>query len=88
MMPNVQATLQHEIELTSEKFQPFLVIIPEQVLHCSSKDIHWTNAEILYKISISPLMIHSVLIDKSFGVRTIGPLILALTGRNHCTNFI
>jgi len=66
MMPNIQATLQHEIELTSEKFQPFLVIIPEQVLHCSSKDIHWTNAEILYKISISPLMIHSVL-RRNFG---------------------
>jgi hypothetical protein len=66
MTPNIRDTLQREIEAVREKFQHFLVIIPEQALHCSSKDIQWTNAEILFKISISPLIIYSVL-RRNFG---------------------
>jgi hypothetical protein len=66
MTAYIHDTLQHEIESAREKFQHFLVIIPEHALHCSSKDIQWTNAEILYKISISPLVIYSVL-RRNFG---------------------
>lgn len=78
-MPNIQATLQHEIVLTSEKFQPFLILIPEASLHRPSKDINWTKAEILYKISVSPLLIHSVF-RRNFGPWTQRVLPLPGTG--------
>lgn len=75
----IRATLQQEIEHVREKYQRFLILIPEASLHRPSKDINWTNAEILYKISVSPLMIHSVL-RRNFGPWTQRVLPLPGTG--------
>lgn len=53
--------LQHEIIRTREKFERWLVTLPEDILQRPSKDPNWTNAEILYKISVSPLAVKSIL---------------------------
>jgi hypothetical protein len=66
MDADTRIALQAEIEHTREKFQRFLITIPEEALQCPSKDSAWTNAEILYKISISPLVIPSIL-KRNFG---------------------
>ena len=51
--------LKAEIELTRERFHRFLATIPEDALKLPSKDQDWTNGELLYRMSIAPLLIKS-----------------------------
>lgn len=53
--------LQNEIIRTREKFERWLVTIPENQLQKPSKDPDRTNAELLYSISVSPLAVKSAL---------------------------
>ena len=66
MTPTIGNTLPHEIEIVQEKFQRFLVTIPQEGLPCPSKNITWTNEKIPYKISVFSLVFHSVL-RRNFG---------------------
>lgn len=53
--------LKAEIEMTREKFHRFLATIPEDALKLPSKDTDWTNGELLYRMSVAPLIIKSIL---------------------------
>ena len=61
MNTTTRIELRAEIELIREKFHRFLVTIPDSVLKLPSKDLAWTNGEILYLMSVSPRVIKSVL---------------------------
>jgi hypothetical protein len=61
MVTVTRVALQDEIIRTKEKFHRWLVTIPEDALQHPSRDPGWTNGEIIYRISISPLVIKSAL---------------------------
>jgi len=66
MSTAVRTALRSEIELTREKFHRFLVTVPDCALKLPSKVPVWTNGEILYRMSLSPLVIKSML-KRNFG---------------------
>lgn len=53
--------LKAEIELARERFHRFLATIPEEALELPSQDSYWTNGELLYRMSVAPLLINSTL---------------------------
>jgi hypothetical protein len=61
MNTTTRIELRAEIELIREKFHRFLVTVPDSVLRLPSKDLGWTNGEILYLMSVSPRVIKPVL---------------------------
>lgn len=61
MITETHLALQSEIEITREQFHRLLVTIPENALQLPSKTSTRTNGEVLYRISISPLYIRSLL---------------------------
>lgn len=61
MSTDLHGDLQTEIELTRERYQRLLVKIPADIMPLPSKEPGWSNAEVLYRISISPLFIRSVI---------------------------
>jgi hypothetical protein len=66
MITEPRIALQDEIKMTREKFHRLLATIPHVALQLPSRDPAWTNGEVLYRISISPLVIKSVL-KRNFG---------------------
>lgn len=79
MITETQLSLRTEIEMTREKFHRWLVVIPESKLPLPSNDPEWTNGEILYRISVSPLFIRSIL-KSNFGSWTHRVLPRLVTG--------
>lgn len=61
MTEDTRLALRTEIEFTREKFHRMLVTVPEESLQLVSKNPTWTNGEVLYRISISPLFVRSIL---------------------------
>jgi hypothetical protein len=61
MITEARIALQTEIEITRERFQRLLVLIPEECLKQPSKDPGWTNGEMLCQMSAAPLIIQSIL---------------------------
>ena len=58
--------LRSEIEMTKERFHRMLVTIPEEALRLPSKCAKWTNGEVLYRMTLAPLIVRSIL-KRNFG---------------------
>lgn len=61
MTTDLHYTLRFEISITQDKFHRFLITIPEAALKLPSKHADWNNGELLYLMSISPLIVKSIL---------------------------
>ena len=66
MTTDLHHTLRFEISITREKFHRFLITIPDAVLNLPSKNPGWKNGELLYLMSLSPLIIKSILIKNMY----------------------
>lgn len=71
--------LRSEIELTRERFQRLLVTISEDELRLPSKGVAWTNGEVLYRMTLAPLLIRSIL-KRNFGKKGRASLAKLVTG--------
>jgi hypothetical protein len=61
MTAETRMALHEEIERTLDKFHRLLVTIPFSALSLPSRDSAWTNADVLYGISVSPLTVQNIL---------------------------
>lgn len=61
MSEEIRMVLEEEIERTLDRFHRLLVTIPYSALPLSSQDSAWTNADVLYGISVSPLTVRNIL---------------------------
>ena len=61
MDTDLHSLLRTEIELTKQRFHRLLVTVPDTALTLPSKDPDRTNDELLYRMSVAPLLIRSSL---------------------------
>lgn len=54
-------TLQAEIEIVRRKFHQLLVTVPEEALRLPSRELGWTNGELLYSMCLAPTIIKTIL---------------------------
>lgn len=80
MITETRIALQTEIEITQEKFQRLLVLIPEECLKQPSMDPGWTNGELRCLMSAAPLIIRSILRRKSTWISRYPAITQIVTG--------